>query len=460
MRSDLVVIGGGATGLGAAFEARRRGASVTLVERGRLGGDCTWTGCVPSKALLERAAEVAAARRRGFTEPVDGARVLTEVRGAIAEVARDESEQLLARIGITVCTGDAVLEKAGHVTVDGQTVTAQKVVIATGSQPVVPPALLDAKPITSDDVFELQRPPGSLAVVGGGPVGVEPGQAFARLGTTVTLVQASDRLLPREEPETSQAILDALVADGVDVRLATTVASSDSDRVSLDDGSSLHVDRVLAAAGRQPVSESLGLANAGVATAPDGAVVVDERLRTSVNGVFAAGDVTGAPFLTHLGYEEGRVAAANALTRRPRRPDTSVLPWAVFTAPEVGRVGMTEAQAHAAHGASARVAYVPMRRSDRARAVGHMNGFVKLVAGRRFPLGHLGGGRLLGATVVCPTGGDVVHEAAVLMRSGALTGRLAQTVHAYPSWSLAVRQAAAQFFRAEAGGTARLARPG
>lgn len=463
--ADIVVVGGGAAGLGAAAAARRKGASVALVERGRLGGDCTWTGCVPSKALIERSREVWGGRRHGLTGAVDFPGIMAEIRATRQKIAaHDESRPVLEAQGIRVLEGQATFTGPRRLSVDGTTVTAgTAVVVATGSAPLLPPieGLREADPLTNETVFELRALPRRLAVLGGGPIGLELAQAFNRLGSEVTLVTRG-RLAGKEEPEAGDVLTGVLTAEGV--RLLT---GSQLDRVEtrdgvrtlhLGDGTEVEADALLVATGRRPVTDGLGLDAAGVRRDERGFVAVDDRLRASADGVYAIGDVTGGLLFTHAGYEMGSVAVADALGRLPHRFDTRAFPWATFTDPEIGRVGMTEAQAARAHGAAARVAYLPMAETDRGRATGRTEGFVKLVAGPRGLLGGLGGGVLLGATVVCPSGGDVVHEVVVLMRARALPGRLAQAVHAYPSWSLAVRECAAQLFVPHRGRRARPAR--
>jgi pyruvate/2-oxoglutarate dehydrogenase complex dihydrolipoamide dehydrogenase (E3) component len=232
--------------------------------------------------------------------------------------------------------------------------------------------------------------------------------------------------------------------------------------LALASGQEVAADRLLVAAGRRPVTDHLDLENAGVRLDEHGYVVTNRHLATTAPGIYAAGDVTGRMPFTHAAHAMGRLAARNALRRRWSPPGsfaTSAIPWVVFTDPEVAQVGVTEAQAAAAR-AGARVAYLPMSEADRAVTAGRTEGFVKIIAGRRRVLGDAGGGRVLGATIVAPRAGEMIHEPALAMRAGMFTGRLAQTVHAYPTWSLAVQQAAAQFFGAFGGRTARPAQPG
>lgn len=437
------MVGGGSGGLGAARAAARRGASTLLVQQGRIGGDCTFTGCIPSKALLS-----AAARGSSFPE------AMTAVDRAVEAVAAREQDDALARDGVQVRHGWATFRSPNELDVDGSAVRASRVILAAGASPRIPDVegLDDIDALTSDSLFELRTRPEHLVILGGGPIGAEMGQAFARLGSRVTIVEAHDQILRREEPEASEVVAGALAADGVDVRTGCRVErvaprSSGGFTVSLGDGGDVVGDRLLVATGRRAVTDELGLDAAGVELDERGFVRTDDTMATTAPGVWAVGDVTGRLQLTHAANRMALVAVHNALSRvgrvRPQRFDASLVPWATFTSPEVGRVGMTEAES-AAHGG--RVAYLPMNEVDRAIATGETAGFLKLIAGPRRGLGRAGGGVLLGATVVAPVGAELVHEVAVAMRARLFTGRLAQTVHTYPSWSMAVQQAAAQFF--------------
>jgi pyruvate/2-oxoglutarate dehydrogenase complex dihydrolipoamide dehydrogenase (E3) component len=439
---DLIVIGGGAGGMGAARAAVRRGARTLLVQSGPLGGECTFTGCVPSKALIE-----AAARGATFSE------AKAAVRQAIETIAATETDEVFAREGIEVVHGRATFHSAHELDGDGRHLRAARIIVATGSRPAIPPidGLDGVDVLTNETVFDLDDLPGSLAVLGGGAIGCELAQAFARLGATVTVVEARDRLLPNEEPDASAVITEVLAAERIEVRVGEKVSraealnSKGAVKLHLQSGATVSADRLLVAVGRQASTEGLGLDRAGIAT-DHGFIVTDDHLATTAPNVWAVGDVAGKLQFTHAAYEMGRVAAANALAPgwRPRqRFDPSSIPSVVYTSPEVARVGMTESEA-ATH--RARVAWLPMTEVDRAVAAGQTKGFVKLLAGPRPILRDVGGGRILGATVVAPRGGELIHEAVLAMRTDMFTGRLAQAVHAYPTWSMAIQKAAAQFF--------------
>lgn len=447
---DLAVIGGGAAGLAAARAGAGRGARILLVQQGPLGGDCTFTGCVPSKALIEAA-------RRGV--PFD--RAIAGARRAVEVIAATETDDVLEREGVDVAHGWATFTAPGVLEIDGTVIHPRRVVLATGARPAIPPVTgLDRLDhLTSESVWNLDAAPTSLVVLGGGAIGCELAQAFARLGVTVTLVEALDRILPDEEPDASVVVSEALAADGVRVCAGRAVTRAEpltrhgAVRLNLADGTAVEADRVLLAAGRAGATEGLGLDAAGIETT-HGFVTTEDTLATTARGVWAAGDVTGRLQFTHAADEMGRIAAANALGRPGRRRfRADAVPWVTFTDPEVARVGLTEHQA-ADHGG--RVAYLPMAEVDRAVAAAETRGFVKLIAGPRPVLRNAGGGRVLGATIVASRAGEMIHEAALAMRTAMFAGRLVQTVHAYPTWSIAVRQAAAQLF-VETGG--RRARP-
>jgi len=435
---DLVVVGAGAGGLSAARAGAQAGASCVLVSDGPPGGDCTFTGCVPSKCLLE-----AAAAGLGY------AAASARMREVVDEVAAAENPGALAAEGIEVLAGRGRLVGPRTVEVAGRVVTARAVVIATGSAPAIPDLAgsADVTLLTNESIFALSERPSSLVVLGGGPVGVELAQAFARFGTAVHLVETAPRLLPSEEPEVSAVLEAVLAGEGITLHLGAGASAvrpgpAGTVVVVLDGGGRVETEALLVATGRRPVTDGLDPGAGGVELDAGGFVRTDGFLRTTAEGTYAVGDVTGRMPFTHAADEMGRIAVANALGRRRRRFDTSAVPWVIFTDPEVARVGCAETSAPR----RSRVASVPMRTLDRARTAGRTEGFVTLVAAPRRVLGSVGGGRLVGATIVAPRAGEMIHEVALAVRSGMFTGRLAQTVHAYPTWSVALRQAAASFF--------------
>lgn len=409
-----------------------------LVQNGPVGGDCTFTGCVPSKTVIE-----AARRGASFHEALDAARV------AVSTIAATENDEVLEGEGVRVVHGWARFTSPAEIDVDGVTYRPAQVVLATGARPAIPPipGLDGCDYLTNETVFDLSDRPESLAVLGGGAIGCELAQAFGRLGVRVTLIEGLDRILGKEEPEASAVITDVLRREGIDVRTGAKVvrvepaAAGRRVGLMLDDGTSVDAERVLVAVGRTPAVDGMSLDLAGIRV-ERGAIVTTPTLASTVRNVWAVGDVAGKLQFTHAADEMGRLAVRNAFSRLPARAfDHGVVPWVTFTEPEVARIGAAEAEAD-----NARVAYLPMTEVDRAVAAGATDGFVKLIAGRRRALGHLGGGRLVGATIVAERAGEMISEAALAVRTGMFVGRLAQTIHPYPTWSTALRQAAAQFF--------------
>lgn len=449
MDHDLIIIGGGAGGLSAARAARWVGADVLLINNGPLGGDCTFTGCVPSKALL-------AASRDGL----DFGAAMERVRSAISHIAANETADVLRSEGVEVIEGRGTMLNHDTVRVDSKRISSPRIVIATGGRAFVPPipGLDSVEFLTNETIFSITEKPKSLGIVGGGAIGCEMAQAFSRLGIDVSIFELAPHLLPREEPAAGDTIKSALEAAGVKVHSGESI-----DKVGLtDDGSGIKAttaagefsfEKILLAVGRVPNSSGMGLEDLGVKFDRRGFIQTDDRLATDVRGVYAVGDVTGKLPFTHAADEMGRLATGNALKKGPKGPfRTSWIPWATFTDPEVARIGMTEAEA-ADHGGL--VAELPISELDRAVTDGFHDGFIKIIAGPRKVLRRTGGGQILGATIVAPRAGEMIHEVAVAMRTKMFTGRLAQTVHAYPTWSYGIQKAAGQFFGVVEGRTAR-----
>ncbi len=450
-RHDLLVIGGGPGGIAAVDAGLRRGASTLVVQDGPMGGDCTFTGCVPSKTLI-----AAAARGRSPHE------ALAEVRAAIDRIASMEDADTFRRKGATVIEGRARFVSGDTVEVDGRRHRADAIVVATGAAPVVPPidGLRESAPLTSETLWDVDALPSSLAVLGGGPIGIELAQAMARLGVRVTVVEAMEQILGREEPETAELVRTALADDGVDVRVGARVERvelvGESRRVHTDTGDAVDADAVLVAIGRRAVTEGLGLDDAGVRVDDRGHIETDDHMATSASGVYAVGDVTGKFPFTHAAHAQGLVAVGNALGRGGwRKFSASTTPFVTFTDPEIARVGMTEAEAFEVHGAAATVVEFPMTALDRAITEGRTEGFVKLIAAPGRILGRRAGGQFVGATVVSPHAGELIHELSLAMRLRIPPAAIAMVTHAYPTWGIAVQQAASGFFMDLEHGTTR-----
>ena len=443
---DLIIVGGGSAGLTAAGLAVQLEARVALVEKDRIGGDCTWTGCVPSKTLLKAARvahEMRTANRYGLpaigleVDLMEG--VMHHVRDVVAEVYHGESPDALRADGIDVILGPARFLDPHTLAIGETTLTARRFLIATGAHPVAPPiaGIEEVDYLTYQSLWNLDSQPSHLLVVGGGPVGCEMSQAFGRLGSRVTLIQSRPRLLPRDEPEASRVLAQVFESEGIDVRLGARVerAWQDEDGIHLLAGDEEVVgDTLLMATGRRPNLEGLDLERAGVTYGQDG-IQVDDQLRTSQRHIYAAGDCTGGYQFTHYAGWQAFMAARNALLPGTSRGISDRVPWTTFTDPEVAHVGLTEPQARDRFGDDVMTCEWPMERVDRARTEGDTTGFLKLV--------HQKDGTLLGTTIVAARAGEMLHEWILALDQGLKVGDVAQAIHVYPTYATASMQAAA-----------------
>jgi len=472
---DLIVIGAGATGLAAARSARRAGRRVALVEKARPGGDCTHYGCVPSKTLLDVAHRVAGARgaqQWGLESvgDVDFGKVMSHVRQVIAQVEQDESPWQLAAEGIDLIDGWARFTSQRSIDIDGRALTADRFVLATGAHAAIPPipGLDQVRYLDNKTLFDLTERPEHLLVMGGGAIGVELAQAFSQLGSRVTIVEAAPRILTKEEPEVSEIMNTVLERSGVQVRAGAAVQKvTDGPTLHLADGESITGSHLLVAVGRKPATDGMDLHVAGVEVGEQKQIVTDDYLRTTSPHIFAAGDCTTRFQFTHVGDEQGRLAAANAFASSRLLPgiaggaakfDDRVIPWVTFTDPEIGRAGLTEQEAFAAYGERARVAVVRLDEMDRPRTAGHEDGYIKLISGPRKLASAHALDRVTGFTAVTPSGGELAAQVALAMRTNMLVGRIAQTIAPYPTYALGLRLAAARLFGEFSGATWRPAR--
>lgn len=438
---DLAIIGGGAAGLVGAGFAARLGARVALVERHRLGGDCTWTGCVPSKALV-KAARVAHQARRAAAYGIevsppraDMPRVRAYVHSTVERVYREEQPAALERRGITVVLGAPQFTDPRTIRVADRTITARRFVICTGSRPTVPPipGLAELPFWTSETLFDNERLPAHLIVLGAGPIGLEMAQAYRRLGSRVTVL--AEQFMPHEEFEVRFAVRAALEREGVRFVTATgTAAGREQGQLVLRAGEEeLRGDALLVAAGRRPNVEGLGLEQAGVTFTPTG-ITTDRYLRTTGPDIYAAGDVLGGHRFTHVAAWQAFQAVRNALLpgRAVGIPD--LVPWVTFVDPEAARVGVSEDEARERHGAGVRTHRWEMADAERAVCDGETGGFIKVVT--------RADGVVLGASIVASRAGEMIGELALAIRRRLTLSDLAATMHAYPTWATAVQQLA------------------
>ncbi|WP_226762002.1 dihydrolipoyl dehydrogenase family protein, partial [Arthrobacter sp. SO3] len=394
---------------------------------------CLWTGCVPSKTLLS-AAEHAATARALTGQPPEFAEVRKRIFAAINTIEPVDSPKALEDAGVEVIKGTLTFRSPGVAEVDGRTIRYRQALIATGGAPVSSgiPGLDPRATVTSDTIWEVDTLPGRLAIVGGGPIACELGQAFARLGSEVTMIVRS-RLLPKEDPDAADLVRDALATDGVRVLENTTVENAVTtdagSRLRLAGGAAIDADTVLLATGRTPRTAGLGLERIGVSLDKDGQVITDTRMMTSNPLIRAAGDVTANPQFTHLAGVHASVAASNAVLGLKRRISATV-PRVTFTSPEVAAVGLTTADARLQH----RTRTVRHTHVDRAVTEDSTGGFTRLIVDR--------GGKILGGTIVGPRAGESLAELTLAVQKGMTTSDIAGTTHPYPTFSDGVWNAA------------------
>lgn len=455
-RYHLVVIGGGTAGLVTAAGAAGLGAKVALIERHLLGGDCLNVGCVPSKGVIRAARAWADARRAAERfggprvdpdSPGDFARAMERMRRIRAGISPHDGARRFRELGVDVFLGDARFVGPDAVEVAGKRLALRRAVIATGARAAVPsiPGLAEAGYRTNETIFNLTTLPRRLAVIGGGPIGCELAQAFARFGSEVTLFDRGPHLLPREDADAAAIVEAALEEDGVRLELGSVLAEvqagGEGKTVHFEVGSEqrrLEVDEILVAAGRTPNVLGLGLEAAEVRFSPKG-VEVDDRLRTSNSKIFAAGDVASKYQFTHTADAQARIVIQNALFFGRAKASALVVPWCTYTTPEVAHVGLYEKEAQE-KGIAVDTLTIPLEANDRALLDGAEQGFLRV---------HLekGKDRILGATLVAEHAGDMIGEICLAITQGIGLGKIAGVIHPYPTQGEVFKKAADTYRR-------------
>lgn len=459
-RYDLVIIGGGVGGLVAASGSAQLGARVALVDRNpTLGGDCLLAGCVPTKRLVESAKVAHTVRRAGeygvvAGEPrVDFHRVMQSMREVQSKIGEHDDPERFRRMGVDIYFGSGSFTDPKTFEVSGEKLRGRRFLIATGSGPVILPipGLKESGVLTNETALELRELPGTMTILGAGPIGVEFAQVFARLGVEVTIVEKTGQVLPREDPELSEILREVLEREGIKIDICTEVKNVERQgekkaltaRCPVGNHEHDHdyvTDEIMIAIGRAPNVKGLGLDAAGVEFSERRGIKVDDRLRTTAKHIYACGDVIGHYQFTHVAEYQAGVVIGNALfpfTRR--RVDYSAVPWTTFTDPELARVGMTEAEAREKHGDKVRVYRHEIRENDRAVIEGEPTGLVKLVCDKK--------GKLLGAHVLGPSAGELIGEYVLAMQHGLPVSAVSRTIHVYPTLAQSVKRAADQYYR-------------
>ena len=441
---DLIVIGSGAAGLTSAFTALGFGKKVLIIEKHKSGGECTWSGCVPSKGLINEAKDVHIARK--FSEiNVDTSEVLQRVRQISEGIYEHETPEVLEAAGAVFVQGAAQFVSSKVLSVNGEHYRGKKVMIATGSSPMVPPIPgLESVPyLTNDNFFEQDSLPSSIILLGAGAIGMELSQAMNRLGVSVTVIEMTPEVMFREEPEFAALIRQKLTDEGVVFHIGTKAVRVDKHENGIrvlteKDGieSKVDAETVLVALGRSPNISGLNLDAAGIKA--ERGVVVDKYLQTSAKGVYACGDVAGPYLLSHMANFQGKIATINALFPVRRKACYEHVAWCTFTDPEFARAGLTEAEARAEHGDSIRVYHYNFDKLDRAKTKAGDMGRIKLITSRK--------GKVLGAHILGERAGELIAEVQVMKTLGLNFAKLQGVIHPYPTYSDALRQLAQQVF--------------
>lgn len=442
---DITIIGGGSGGLTAARLAQALGARVCLIDKQRLGGDCLHYGCVPSKSLIHVARVAQLARRAAqvgvaAAEPrPDMPKVTAYVQGVIERAA--QAEQVYTA-GVDVRFGRFAFLSRHAFTIDDVALTSRSFIIATGSRPAIPPidGLAESGFLTNERAFDLTHLPTTLTVVGGGPIGCELAQALARLGSQVTIIQGPDRLLPKEDPEVSQAIAEAFAREGITVITGARmqrVWREGVDKIVVAQRGEQQIEvrgrEILVALGRVSNIDELNLAAAGVEYTRQG-ITVDAHLQTTIRHIYAIGDVIGGYLFSHVAAYHAGVAVRNVLVPiRRAKVSYAALPWVTFTDPEAARIGMTEEQARQQE--SIRVIRFPYTAIDRAQAEAETHGFIKLVLSAR-------NNHILGAHIVGAHSGELLAELTLAIKHKLGLNAIFRTIHAYPTYATGLQQAA------------------
>ena len=453
---NLIVIGAGSAGLVSAYIGSAVRAKVALIERHRMGGDCLNTGCIPSKALIRSARMVAEARdsqRFGIDNAsvtFDFSTVMERVQSVVRQVEPHDSVERYTQLGVEVIHGDARIVSPWEVAVDGRVISARSLIVATGARPLVPPipGLEQVRYLTSDNLWGLRVLPKRLVVLGGGPIGCELAQCFARFGSEVTLVEMAPRLLPREDPDAADEVARGFTTERI--RIATNhkalrVEHDDETTTLICDVAGREVafpfDQILLALGRKANVEGFGLQEIGVTISPRGTVEADPLLRTNFPNIHVCGDVTGPYQFTHVAAHQAWYAAVNALLAPfwTFCADYRVIPWATFTDPEVARVGLSEDEAKQ-QGIAYEVTRYGIEDLDRAIADSAAHGFAKVLT---VP----GKDRILGATIVSEHAGDLLAEFVLAMKHGIGLNKILGTIHIYPTWAEANKYVAGAWKR-------------
>jgi pyruvate/2-oxoglutarate dehydrogenase complex dihydrolipoamide dehydrogenase (E3) component len=455
---DAIIIGGGAAGLTSAGIAANFGAKTIMIEKERLGGDCTWTGCVPSKTLIKAASVLHHAKQASkygisiSMDSVDTGKIMEHVDQIRKEIYEDaDRPEIFEEMGIEVVQGDAsfiddktvkIVDSKGLV----REISGRYIFICTGAKAFIPPipGVKDIEVLTNESLFEIKELPKKLVIVGAGPIGIEMAQSFNRLGTEVHVFDVTPGILPNDDPELTDILFQSLKLEGIHFHLKSSVnrleKANEGVRVYFEKSKeiqSITADAVLMATGRRANISSLNLEAAGVNTYKGG-IEINDKCRTNKGHIYAVGDVTGRYQFTHMSEHMAKVATTNALLKIPMKIDHKHVPWATFTEPELAHIGASEKDLRE-KGVKFETYRFPFSKIDRAITDGQTTGLIKVFAKKW-------NGKILGASVVGAHAGEIISQYALAMKNGVTLRNFADTIHPYPSYALGARRAADQWY--------------
>jgi pyruvate/2-oxoglutarate dehydrogenase complex dihydrolipoamide dehydrogenase (E3) component len=432
---DIAIIGAGAGGLTAAYTALGFSKKVALIDKNKPGGECTWSGCVPSKALINIAEEIHMARKFNSNLKIDSTEIMERVRKVIENVYSNENPEKLISDGIEYINGFAKFIDKNTIEVNNEKIKAKKIIIATGSSSLVPPikGLDKVKYLTNENIFTLNTLPESLVVLGGGPIGIELAQALNRVGVKVKVIEMLPKILFREEPELVSMLHDRLKSEGIEIYTGTKAVEINSEygrvyvKVENDEEEfEIQAESILLALGRKANLEGLALNKIGIETFRNG-IQVDDHLETSVKGVYAIGDVVGPYNFSHMANIQGITAVQNAILPINKKINYENVAWCSYTDPELARAGMLEVEAREKYGDSIRVYTHSYKHVDRAMTKENSIGLVKVILDKK--------GKVIGASILGDRAGEIISEIQVVKTLGINFGKLADVIHPYPTYA-------------------------
>jgi len=435
---DVIVIGGGGTGITAAFTTKGFGKKTLLIEKDKMGGECTWNGCIPSKTLINIAHNAHVTKEMTGLLP-DLQKTMETIKSVQEDIFHHESPDILEEKGIDYINGITSFTGRNTIRVNGEDLTAKKFIIATGTSPMIPliEGIKDIPYLTNETIFKMEKLPKSLIILGGGPIGIELGQALNRLGVTVTLIERNNRLLPRDEAEFSERISAILLNEGVKTEVNASAVKVDKTSkgisITAERNSkkfNIEAEQLLIAVGRKANLELLNLEKAGVITHAKG-ITVNKHLQTSNPNIYAAGDITGPYLFSHMAEYQGKTAAMNAILPWKSKVNYKHIAWTTFTEPEMAHAGLTEADFSPS---KVRVFKYDFEDLDRTMTHPGETGLLKIVCDKKY--------KILGASIIGPRAGELIGEIQILKTLGIPLTKAVNVIHPYPTYADIIRQIA------------------